>query len=88
MAYHPIKSNSLLIYFILPLYERKVEEEKSTREGPLNEVVISGDSGRASRPRGKAWKGHFELRMESCDYFNLKNPKAPINSDIVRERNT
>ena len=32
---------------LCPLHERKVEEEKCTQERPLNEVIISGNSGRA-----------------------------------------
>ncbi len=45
---------------LYPLYERKVEEEKCTQERPLNEVIISGNSGRAYSTRGKAWKGYFD----------------------------
>jgi hypothetical protein len=70
---------------LYPLYERKVEEEKSTQERPLNEVVISGNSGRATVLEEKP--GRVTLTAnEICDYFNLKNPKAPINSDIIRKK--
>ena len=70
---------------LCPLHERKVEEEKCTQERPLNEVIISGNSGRAIVLEEKP--GRVTLTAnEICDYFNLKNPKAPINSDIIRKK--
>jgi hypothetical protein len=70
---------------IYPLYERKAEEERSKQEQPSKEVIITGNLEGSSILEEKLRRVTLTAN-EICDYYNLKNPKSPVNSDNLRKK--
>jgi bifunctional DNA primase/polymerase-like protein len=70
---------------IYPLYERKAEEERSKQEQPSKEVIIVGNLEGSSILEERLRRVVLTAN-EICDYYNLKNPKSPVNSDNLRKK--
>ena len=63
-----------------PLYQKKVEEENEQESA----VVIQGQLLAAQNKITALYPGTLTAN-EICDYYNLYNPKSPINSDNLRK---
>ena len=70
-----------------PLYKKKLNEKLREQEQFRRNIIIEGEDKKFDNAIVvQAASAVILTANEVCDYYNLRNPKAPINSDNLRKK--